>query len=298
MRSAAFVALVLIALAPARPARADSPTDYLGPRELAVGEATRADARGGAATTLNPAGLVLNREVVFDGTYGYTGGDTDAHLASVSGCDSTVPIGGCLYYRYFLEPGEGTRFRVHEVGTSAARAIGQSAAFGLTGKYFDTAGPGPDDSGWALDAGLVVRLAQSLRIGAAGYNLINGGALQYARAVGAGITVQPLPALSLHADGMWQLEREDSESSTGRYGGGAEYFLSASDQQAGYPIRLGVVHDVAVDATYLTGGVGIMSSSVALDLGARKQLEGDEFTILASLRVFGPREIPGTNRYQ
>lgn len=300
MRSAAFVALALLVLAPARPARADSPTDYLGPRELAVGEAMRADARGSTAITLNPAGLALTRELAFDGTYGYTdAGDGSVHAASISGCDSTTPVAGCLYYRYFLRPGDGTRFRVHEVGSTAARAFGQSAAAGLTVKYFDTAGPGEDASGFAVDAGLVVRLAESLRIGATGHNLINEGAIQYPRALGVGITASFGPTLSLHADGMWQIEREDdSEGSTGRYGGGAEYFLSSADRQTGYPLRLGVVHDVAVDATYVTGGVGIMSTGVALDLGARKELEGDEITVLASLRVFGPRMIPGTNRYQ
>jgi hypothetical protein len=299
MRSAAFIALAVLVLAPA-PARADSPTDYLGPRELAVGEAMRADARGTTAITLNPAGLSLTRELVFDGTYGYTGGgDNRVHAASISGCDSTTPVAGCLYYRYYLRPGDDSSFRVHEVGSTAARAFGQSVSGGLTVKYFDTAGPGPDDSGFAVDAGLVVRLAETLRIGATGHNLVNGGAVQYARAVGAGLSVRLLPALSLHADGMWQIEREeDDDSPTGRYGGGAEYFISSADQQAGYPLRIGVVHDVAVDATYLTGGLGIMSTNVSLDLGARKQLEGDEITVIASLRIFGPRLVPGTGRYQ
>lgn len=298
MRSAAFVALALFVLAPAQPARADSPTDYLGPRELAVGEAMRADARGATAITLNPAGLGLSRELVFDGTYGYTDGDGSVHAASISGCDSTTPVAGCLYYRYYLEPGDGTRFRVHEVGSTVARPFGQIAAGGVTVKYFDTAGPGDDDSGFAVDAGIVVRALQSFQIAAVGHNLVNGGALQYPRAVGAGVTLRPMPSLGLHADGLWQLERENDEGSTGRYGGGIEYFVTTADQQTGYPLRAGMVHDVAVDATYLTGGLGLTTTSVAIDLGVRKQLEGDELTVLASLRIFGPRLIPGTNRYQ
>lgn len=289
----------MLVLAPAQPARADSPTDYLGPRELAVGEAMRANARGATAITLNPAGLALSRELAFDATYGYSGGgDTSDHAASISGCDSTTPISGCLYYRYFLKPGDENRFRVHEVGSTAARAFGQSAATGITVKYFDTAGPGEDDSGFAVDAGLVVRLAESFSAGVVGHNLINGGAIQYPRAVGAGLTARLLPVFSLHADGMWQIEREDGEGSSGRYGGGAEYFLSTADQQTGYPLRIGLVHDVALDATYVTGGLGITTASVALDLGARKQLEGDEITVLASLRIFGPSMAPGANKYQ
>src|SRR5678809_1533055 len=45
--------------------------DALGPREVAVGEALRANATGASAIGMNPAGLPLNRELVFEGGYGY-----------------------------------------------------------------------------------------------------------------------------------------------------------------------------------------------------------------------------------
>ena len=61
-------------------ADADSLNDGLGPREISVGESMRADARGALATTLNPAGLALNRELVFEGSYGYRPGDDFTHL--------------------------------------------------------------------------------------------------------------------------------------------------------------------------------------------------------------------------
>lgn len=293
------LALAGLVLAAASPAHADAPLDFLGPRELAVGEAMRADARGATAMTLNPAGLPLSQELVFEGSYGYLGGgDTDAHAVAVSGCDSTVPVSGCLYYRYYRRDlgGDGADlFRIHEVGSTAGRAFGQNVAAGISVKYFDTAGPGDDDSGFAVDAGLVVRLANTFAVAAVGHNLVNGGAIQYPRAVAGGLTARPMPSLALHADAIWDLEREGS---TGRYGGGIEYFITTADRQAGYPLRGGVVHDVALDATYLTAGLGIMSSGVAFDVGGRKQLSGDEFTILASLRIFGPRQVPGTRRYQ
>jgi hypothetical protein len=295
LRALALAVLVLSAA----PARADAPLDFLGPRELAVGEAMRADARGATAMTLNPAGLPLAQELVFEGSYGYLGGgDTGAHAVAVSGCDSTVPIAGCLYYRYYRrETGDGDadRFRVHEVGSTAGRAFGQSVSAGITAKYFDTAGPGDDESGFAVDAGLLVRLANAFALAAVGHNLVNGGAIQYARAVAGGITARPMPTLALHADGIWEVE---GDGPTGRYGGGIEYFISGADRQVGYPLRGGVVHDRARDATYITAGLGIMSSGVAFDVGGRKQLSGDEFTILASLRVFGPRQIPGTQRFE
>jgi hypothetical protein len=293
--SLAFAALVLIA---APLVHADAPIDFLGPRELAVGEAMRADARGATAMTINPGGLPLSQELVFEGSYGYLGGgETDAHAVAVSGCDSTVPIAGCLYYRYYRrQPGDddGNRFRVHEVGSTAGRAFGANVSAGISAKYFDTAGPGEDESGFAVDAGLLVRLANTFALAAVGHNLVNGGAIQYPRAVAAGITARLLPTLGLHADGIWDVEREGS---TGRYGGGIEFFLSSGDRQTGYPLRGGVVHDVALDATYLTAGLGIMTSGVAFDVGGRKQLDGDELTIVASLRIFGPRQVPGKQSF-
>lgn len=293
------LALAVLVLSAAPLARADAPLDFLGPREIAVGEAMRADARGSTAMTLNPAGLPLSQELVFEGSYGYLGGgDTDTHAVAVSGCDSTTPISGCLYYRYFVRQpgGEDARFRIHEVGSTAGRAFGQNVSAGLTVKYFDTAGPGDDASGFAVDAGLVVRLANTISLAAVGHNLINEGVLQYPRSVGGGITARFMPTLALHADAIWDAE---TEGSTGRYGGGLEYFIAPADRQTGYPLRAGVVHDVAVEnGTYLTAGLGIMTAGVAFDVGGRKQLGGDELTIVASLRVFGPRQIPGTQRFE
>lgn len=298
MKSVASLALAALVLVAAPPVHADAPLDFLGPRELALGEAMRADARGATAMTINPAGLPLSQELVFEGSYGYLGGgDLTEHAVAVSGCDSTVPVSGCLAYRYFRsQPGDDdSRSRVHEITSTAARAFGPTVSAGISAKYFDTAGPGEDESGFAVDAGLLVRLANTFAIAAVGHNLVNGGAIQYPRAVAAGITARPIPTLALHGDGIWDLEREGS---TGRYGGGIEYFLTSGDRQTGYPLRAGVVHDVALDATYLTAGLGIMTSGVAFDVGGRKQLDSDEFTVVAALRIFGPRQVPGTQRFQ
>lgn len=298
MKSAASLAVAALVLVAAPLVHADAPIDFLGPRELALGEAMRADARGATAMTINPGGLPLSQELVFEGSYGYLGGgDTAAHAVAVSGCDSTVPIAGCLYYRYYKrQPGgdDGDQFRVHEVGSTAARAFGPTVSGGISAKYFDTAGPGEDDSGFAVDAGLLVRLANTFAIAAVGHNLVNGGAIQYPRAVAGGITARLVPTLAIHADGIWDVEREGS---TGRYGGGVEYFLTSGDRQTGYPLRAGVVHDVALDATYVTAGLGIVTAGVAFDVGGRKQLDSDEFTIVAGLRIFGPRQVPGKQSF-
>lgn len=299
MKSVALVIPAAALLALAAPARADAPADSLGPREIALGDSTRADARGATSMILNPAGLALTRELVFEGAYGYGDGTTTSHDVAVSGCDSTVPFPGCLYYRYHRSsPDQGVdalRSRVHEVGSTVARAFGTHVYAGVTARYFDYETQDEDESGFVIDAGLLVRVLDNVHIAAVGHHLVGGTEARYPRSVGTGIAVRPLPALVLSADGLWNLE---AEGSTGRYGGGIEYSLSSPDHQSSYPLRLGMLRDVAVDATYVSGGLGIMTVNLALDVGARKQLGGDDLAIVASLRIFGPRLIPGTNRYR
>lgn len=290
-----------MALVPGTRASADALTDYLGPRELATGESMRADAQGAMAITLNPAGLALGRDLVFEGTYGHRFEDS-ANTFTVSGCDSTVPVAGCFYYRYLRATPEAAgveqSLRVHEGGGTLARSFGQLIFVGLNIKYFDyETEAGLDDSGFALDAGAIVQPAPILRIAAVGYNLAGAKAPLYPRAMAGGVALRPLPPLVLAFDAVWNLDTEE-DSSTGRYGGGIEYFLSLSEGQIGVPIRLGAVHDVGLESTYITAGAGIMSAKLALDLGMRKQIGGDELVFQAGLRVFGPRQVAGTNRYR
>ena len=61
-----FAVTSVLGVAHAEP---DSLDDLLGPREIAVGEAMRASATGATSIGLNPAGLPLNRELVFEGGY-------------------------------------------------------------------------------------------------------------------------------------------------------------------------------------------------------------------------------------
>src|SRR5262245_12463193 len=95
---AAVVAVVAGAPLATRSAHADSDgmLDALGPREIALGDATRGGATGASARS-NPAGLPLTSELVFEGGYGYRGIDSTS-VVSVSACDSTNAAPGCFYY--------------------------------------------------------------------------------------------------------------------------------------------------------------------------------------------------------
>src|SRR5262245_26949957 len=93
--------------------------DAVSPRTLAMGESLRAAATGSLSTILNPAGVVLTKSYVLEGSYGYRPED-HANIQAVSVCDSvTTRIGACLYYDHlsadFTLDGQGSRYR-HEFG--------------------------------------------------------------------------------------------------------------------------------------------------------------------------------------
>jgi|GEM_PF-1010159 len=285
-----------LAMTTAAHADANSLIDYFGPRAIAVGDAMRADAKGASSIALNPAGLSLTRELVLEAHYGLRPDDS-ANSVNASVCDSTTPVAGCIYYRFFSaspELGDTDEFdrRAHEVGFSASRALSQRLMFGLTTKYFDYNSDlvnEEDSSGVAWDAGITFLASSKFSVGVAGYNLVTTEeSAQYPRGVGSGITLRPATQLAVSIDGLWNLDLPEGQS-IGRYGGGAEYFFVSGDRQSGFPIRLGAVHDRALEGTYVTGGLGYRTDRVGVDIGVRQQVDGGEqFMGLVSLRLFSP----------
>jgi len=297
MRAPALLVPIAVALGStggwAPRAEADSLVDHLGPREIGVGEAGRASAVGALAVSLNPAGLPLTKELAFEVGYGYRMAD-HASLVGASACDSTTPVPGCFFYQYMTASpeldGADHHHRAHTAGLTLARAFSDRVIIGGGVKYFDYESDvmGEEDaSGINWDIGAVVRVTDIINLGATGYNLWGAESAQYPRAVGGGALVKPASPLSISFDAVWNL---DADGGTGRYGGGAEWFFSGSNGQVGYPIRAGALHDVAVDGTYLTAGLGVSTMKLGLDVAGRFQVGGgDEILLIASLRVFGPR---------
>ncbi len=267
----------------------NSLSDYLGPREVSVGESMRGAATGARAITLNPAGLSLARQLVFEGSYGFRGQDNASSL-TVSACDSTNAVPGCYYYRYFTaKPTVGsTSFhrRAHEAGIALSRALGPRLSIGTTTKYFDYNSDltGEEDAaGFAFDAGLMFSLSRSVSLGLVGHNIVAENSTQYPRAAAVGLSLRPVDGLSFSGDAVWNLDTESS----GRYGGGAEYFYRSDSKTAGYPVRLGGVYDSSNDAAWATGGLGYTNPKIGVDIGARKQVQGgDELLVLGGLRFF------------
>jgi hypothetical protein len=272
-------------------------TDSLNPREVAVGDAMRAGAIGSAARS-NPAGLPLTSELVFEGGYGYRGFDS-ASVVGISACDSTNAAPGCFYYDYITSSpeveGMGVSRKSHLVGATLSRRLTPRIFIGTGVKYhrFSSMMPGEkDEKGFTYDIGGIVRVTDTINLGVVGYNLIGDTSPQFPRAFAAAAQARPMASLTASFDALWNL---DADGKDGRYGGGLEYFLATQQGQMGYPIRLGGVHDVGADASYVSGGIGLATLKMGFDVGARRQVKGgDEMLILASLRFFGPRQAtPG-----
>ena len=275
----------------------DSLQDLMGPREVALGEAMRGDATGASAIALNPAGLPLNKELVFEGGYGYRQSD-QASLLGVSACDSTNAVPGCFFYDYAGSSPAGdlgnampASHTTSIAGLALAHTVTPHVLFGVTAKYYhyDTNVMGESDaSGFAFDAGLTIRLTELVNLGLAGDNLLaTQSSPEMPRAYGGGLSLKPLPMLTLNYDMRWITSGTVHGA---RYGGGGELFLRSSSGQTGFPIRVGALRDNSLDSTYLSAGLGFSTMSFGVDVGGRKSISGlDETMIIASIRLFGPR---------
>jgi len=284
---------VVVATSSKAAAQADSLTDTMGPRQVALGEALRAAAVGSSATTANPAGVALTESYVIEGSFGVRPQD-DARVAGASVCDSMTSkvVAACLYYEFFTASPEGGSRTAHEVGlTTSITTPGRRFLLGVTQHYRDYEEGGtaamPEDnsvSGYGVDAGTIVRLTESFNLAAVGYNLIWHDKDQFPLGVGGGLAWFVAPTFMISGDARWNLETND-----GRWGAGAEYFMTTSGGQQGFPLRAGYVYDELTGGSYLTGGLGYITPRVAIDVGARHQVSrGDETMVQFGLRLFLP----------
>lgn len=211
----------------------------------------------------------------------------------------------------------------HETGLALAMALGDYLTFGLTAKYItvttdivnagyvnsnggidpgtmmpypkrrtiDSSTAGASLDGFTADAGLTLKLGESFSVGLVGYNLVPLKSVEAPIAMGLGLSYHPGPALTIGLDGELDFNRfktvdkktmMPADEITLRVGGGAEYTI-----QNHVPIRVGILHDTGEVATYLSCGVGYMSTNFGVDLSFRQQVGGGDNTLLlAGIRLF------------
>ena len=178
----------------------------------------------------------------------------------------------------------------HVLGTALAYPITPKLAIGSTVKYFRFDSDVMTESkasGFSWDVGATAQLGGTLSLGLAGYNLVGETSSQFPRAVGGGVLARPLPSFSISFDARWRLV---DNAHSARYGGGAEYFVSTQNGQTGFPIRAGVLHDNGLNATYVSGGLGLATLRYSIDIAGRFAASGpSDKLVIASMRFFGPR---------
>jgi hypothetical protein len=295
MRELRTAVIGLMLASSARLAHADTTalTDVLGPREVAVGEAMRAEAVGSTSAAENPSGEALGHELVFDGSYGYRTTD-HASLIGVSACDSTNAAPGCFFYDHIEQDpdlfGRHSDRSTNIAGLSLSHRLGQRLLFGTTVRYFHVSTDVQDESGSSgvnFDLGATVLITSMISVGAVAENLWGSSSSEFPRALGGGAAIRPVRSVSLSFDSMWR-----TDDGVARYGGGIEWKISTPSGQYVFPLRGGVLHDDALDDTYLSAGLGIGGLSYAIDITGRQQVDGlgNDRMIMASLRVYGPRQ--------
>jgi len=280
---------VTCAVAFAAPAFADGIL-FPSPRPLGTGGAMRAIATGDAGPQLNPSGISLLRAYLIEGSYQY-GSAANSQDARISAVDSTsgFNVGGALYYTYHRDtPTDGVTQIGHLFGGSLSFPLLDKIFFGGSAKYnYFTDQTGTTHKGFVFDAGLTVRPIPQLSIGAVGYNLFDRDTPWSPRAFGGGIAVLPMPNLLLVFDSVLEkVYGNPARDQAVYYMGGGE--MSFSNSAA---IRAGGGRDGLSKNAYVSGGFSLLSADIgALDLGVRQDVSGTKKTTIVgvSARLFVP----------
>ena len=250
----------------------------------------RAVATGDAGPQLNPSGISLLRAYLIEGSYQY-GSAANSHDARISAVDSTsgFNLGGALYYTYHRDsPGSGVNQTGHLFGGSLSFPLLDKIFFGGSAKYIRfTDETGTTHKGFTFDAGLTVRPIPQLSIGAVGYNLLDRDTRWAPRAVGGGIAVLPMPTLLFVFDSVVEKVYGDPTRDQVMYymGGGEMSFSSLA------AVRAGGGRDGYNKSSYVSGGLSVLSADIgALDLGLRQDVSGAKKATIfgVSARLFVP----------
>lgn len=301
---------------------AQAQNDLVGVRALGAGEAMRAIATGAEGPLLNPAGMSLIKQYVIEAQYGFTVEPLQhaVNVAVVDSITSSKVAAGLFYSFIYGTPHLGFNWAGgtvrseqitrtgHAAGLSLSIPLGDRFILGATVKYLhlDTTGPLPmgtvpssitfdSVNGVTFDVGLVVRLGEKFNIAAVGYNLWDHGSRESPLSLGLAVSYIPIRSLSISFDGVANFTgfrtytfdpmtglSHTSVRVTGRMGPGLEWLIANK-----VPLRLGLVYDQGLPALYVTGGLGYVSTSFAIDLGYRgKVMGGVENALMLGVRIF------------
>jgi|GEM_PF-713679 len=285
--------IVLLA-AVATPGVARAFPDALGARATGMGDAGVADARATDALRLNPAAMGLASLYTVAADYQFMSKQAGQSLnVGVADSTSDTKLGGGLFYGYrSASPAGLPSLGAHQAGLSLSYPLSERFLLGATVKYVHVSGGFEPDGqnthgGVTADAGLVLRVAPGVSLGAAGYNLHDLSTVMAPLSLGYGIAFSPGANLSVVLDVLHDFTTSDpTRGVRTNVGGGAELLLKNI-----VAVRLGGGHDGGARgpaAGYVSGGLAALSELGALDASIRQDLSGDTkiTTVVVGLRLF------------
>ena len=294
---AGWVALGVLVGAPAA-----AEEDLSGSRSLGMGGTLRAAPSADAAVLLNPAGMSLGKAYHVNAMYGYRASDAGS-LVNVSIVDSyTARVAAGLSYSFLHSTPTTTlplvgsslslqnTWNTHEAALALSYPLGKVFYLGFTSKYVYQTVEQPENTpeeakrggvnGFTMDVGGILRPIPALSLAVTGQNLVGLDKFTYPRLMGLGISYALGTKFLAEFDSV--LNFSTAEKVKASYHVGGELFLGNA-----YAIRAGYQYDSLREANYVSGGLGLVSSKIAVDFGLRQMLTGGADTTIAfALRLF------------
>lgn len=286
-----------------------------GPRTLAVGGAARAYGLSTSAIPANPANVAAQRIYHFEALFGL---DTKAHRlqyggAIVDSVTARLAMGVLASKTDLGNDGDPYRRGALDVRVAAAYPFGDKLSFGVNGHYMrvtqDGRGPlgesavsrsdsdDPNFKVFTFDAGFALAVSEAVRLGAVGYNLTGTGSALAPLMIGGGLGFK-ISDFTAEAN-VVGVDRTTWGAWKTRFMLGGEYL--AGDH---YPVRLGYSYDQGTKRHAVSGGIGYVDKTFAIDAGLRGDVAapsdpfGRALVFSVGLRYFYETAAPDTSATQ
>jgi hypothetical protein len=253
---------------------------------LAVADAVRSSAVGSTALYFNPAAMHQFIQYSVETGYQFLNSN-QGHVFTASAVDSATnqSLAAGMSYSYIRGDSPANLDRKgHQIRGGMAtgyRGRDFSGHIGVGLRYLDLTVDDEKKDDITIDVGGLLVFNNILRIAAVGHNLIESDFIEAPRRVGLGTSLF-YKGFLVSFDTV--LDFETLSHTEAQYNLGAEYAIANQ-----LPLRVGYQMDKISDTQYITGGLGYVSRTVAIDFGFRQNLKNKDDNIFSfNLRFFIP----------
>ena len=283
----AYRLLVLLLILPSSFAHAGIFEEHSGVRSAGMGGAHRALGTSNEAIYLNPATIASFARFGIDLELAYQKPEKLRRMR-VSAVDSkTSAVAAGIGHEIIQDaPGYASLKRT---SLSVAHRLGQYASFGTTGHYIEGTrtvdGEEVDFTTLNTDIGFSLNLSDLIQLGVSWHNLADSDEQTLSpESVGLGFAIGSQILVGVFDV---RLEEDGQGESQASYHAGAEIFLGGA-----IPIRAGYSRDALDPETNqkhhrITGGIGYVTKTGALDMAIDKSLtDSKNWTLVTAIKLF------------